>query len=603
MLERERVAGLAALREVGVLHLETDMPSGEAYDALDRKRNLIAQAVNGLPKAKHPAGETLSAARAIELAERYDELSLKAKALLQELGNVQDTIERGKEWGNFDPKLLRELGEAGIRVGAYRVDAKRLSSLGEGVRFLRLGGKKGSVRIVVIGDASELGPEFVRYEIPERSLSELRDQQRAIRAELDLISKEYAEMARHAHSLQKAVAAIDQDIQFETARLSFASEGPVCFIRGFVPVEDEAAVKAAAARHGWALSIDDPAEEDAPPTKVVYHPIVRMIKPVFDFLGTVPGYREYEISPWFLLFFSIFFGMIFGDAGYGAILLLAGLGAAIKAKIGGKKVPDAIRLLLTLSVSTIGWGVLTASWFAIPPTLLPTFLIEISAPQISNAIMVDGVIVLNDMQTVMKNIQIVCFVIGVVQLTIAHLRNIARDFPSPKILAQIGSLAMIYGMYFFVLFLVVDKDLYKPPEYALYLVLGGFALNFVFGSWNGSLIKSFLAGLGNIIPNFLGMVGVFADIVSYLRLWAVGMAGAQLAQIINSLAGGTLQALSLAIVGGVLILGSGHVLNLVLSVLSVVVHGVRLNMLEFSSHLGMEWSGVKYDPFRVTHKE
>jgi V/A-type H+-transporting ATPase subunit I len=98
-------------------------------------------------------------------------------------------------------------------------------------------------------------------------------------------------------------------------------------------------------------------------------------------------------------------------------------------------------------------------------------------------------------------------------------------------------------------------------------------------------------------------VGVFADIVSYIRLWALGLAGSSLAGIINGMGGGMVKA-SLMAVFGIIILVFGHGLNLILNVLSVVVHAVRLNILEFScNHLGMQWSGRAYEPFRVTYKE
>jgi V/A-type H+-transporting ATPase subunit I len=101
----------------------------------------------------------------------------------------------------------------------------------------------------------------------------------------------------------------------------------------------------------------------------------------------------------------------------------------------------------------------------------------------------------------------------------------------------------------------------------------------------------------NIVSVFLGVVNVFADITSYIRLWAVGLAGEAISQTVNTMAGPMLgKAVLFAF--GLILIGFGHGLNLVLSLLSVIVHGIRLNMLEYSGHLGMEWSGFKYEPFR-----
>ncbi|MFH2115745.1 MAG: V-type ATP synthase subunit I, partial [Spirochaetota bacterium] len=110
-------------------------------------------------------------------------------------------------------------------------------------------------------------------------------------------------------------------------------------------------------------------------------------------------------------------------------------------------------------------------------------------------------------------------------------------------------------------------------------------------------IQAMLDTLKNIISIFLGAVSFFADIVSYIRLWAVGLAGVAISQATNGMASGLLR-VSLAFLFGAAILLVGHSLNLVMGALSVVVHGVRLNLLEFSGHMNMEWSGYRYEPFK-----
>ena len=121
-------------------------------------------------------------------------------------------------------------------------------------------------------------------------------------------------------------------------------------------------------------------------------------------------------------------------------------------------------------------------------------------------------------------------------------------------------------------------------------------LNFIFSNYEGSVVKSILESLKNIISVFLGIVNVFSDIVSYIRLWAVALAGAAISGTVNAMAGPMFGKLTMMIFGVVLLV-FGHGLNMILNLLSVIVHGVRLNTLEFSQHLGMTWSGVKYRPF------
>ncbi len=131
---------------------------------------------------------------------------------------------------------------------------------------------------------------------------------------------------------------------------------------------------------------------------------------------------------------------------------------------------------------------------------------------------------------------------------------------------------------------------------AIALIGIGFVMGFVFSNYEGSIGKSILASLKDIVSVLLGVINVFSDIVSYIRLWAVGLAGAAISATVNDLVSpffGNLLMMIIAIV----VLVFGHGLNMILNVLSVIVHGIRLNTLEFSSHLNMSWSGHKYEPF------
>ena len=128
------------------------------------------------------------------------------------------------------------------------------------------------------------------------------------------------------------------------------------------------------------------------------------------------------------------------------------------------------------------------------------------------------------------------------------------------------------------------------------LIAVGFVMSFVFSNYEDSIGKSILESCKNIISVLLGVVNVFSDIVSYIRLWAVGLAGAAISDTVNTMAGPILGH-AILFIAAIALLVFGHGLNMVLNLLSVIVHGVRLNTLEFSTHLGVSWSGKKYEPF------
>ena len=212
------------------------------------------------------------------------------------------------------------------------------------------------------------------------------------------------------------------------------------------------------------------------------------------------------------------------------------------------------------------------------------------------------------------NQKVFCFVLALIQLSIAHIKGIVSNRKSLKAIGELGSLMQLWGMFYVVMNMVVDSSKFplsdtgipirafgftfpsNLPIICIGVLLFGFALSFVFSNYDGSIGKSVLESCKNIISVLLGIVNVFSDIVSYIRLWAVALAGAAISSTVNSMAGPMFGKLALVIFAVVLLV-FGHGLNMMLNLLSVIVHGVRLNTLEFSTHLGMTWSGTKYRPF------
>ncbi|MDE6774464.1 MAG: ATPase, partial [Treponemataceae bacterium] len=281
-------------------------------------------------------------------------------------------------------------------------------------------------------------------------------------------------------------------------------------------------------------------------------------------------------------------------------ITIAGLVALAKSKKGGRSLGVLVTLL---GLCTMGWGVVTCSWFGIEPEKLPRQLVDISFAPFSAAKSGSP-----DMAN--TNQKIFCFALALIQLSIAHLKCMVADRRSLKFFGDMGSLFMIWGMFYVVMNMVVDSVRFPLgiTDHTLYVcdfplpficlgVLGlGFVLNFVFANYEGSVGKSILESVKNIISVLLGVVNQFSDIVSYIRLWAVALAGAAISSTVNTMAGPMFGKMAL-FVFGVILLVFGHGLNMILNLLSVIVHGVRLNTLEFSQHLGMTWSGSKFRPF------
>ena len=207
--------------------------------------------------------------------------------------------------------------------------------------------------------------------------------------------------------------------------------------------------------------------------------------------------------------------------------------------------------------------------------------------------------------TTAQNMQIFCFTLALIQLVIAHIKGVARNRKSLSMLGDVGSILQLIGIYYVVLSLVVNAQVFSfslaiggipVGLVAIAFVAVGFILSFIFANYAGNIVESILASVKDIVSVLLGVVNVFSDIVSYIRLWAVGLAGAAISSTVNELASPLLGNFMLMVIAIVLLV-FGHGLNMILNVLSVIVHGIRLNTLEFSSHLNMSWSGHKFKPF------
>lgn len=580
------------LRKLGIAHIEPLVGAGQHFQNLEqhKKDAELAKVILASYRNKKEKPEVVSQIAVEELIARVIAANAIISSARDTIADAEKELERIRSWGEFSPDLLKRLKLDRINIKLYEGLEKNLSELSTSVEYLRIAAPKGKTRIAVLGN-QEIPASFVEFQIPEENASMLlsriaQEKEKSAKAEAEM-----RELSKSIARVEQEIRILDAEIKIESLRSGMPRDEQLAYFSGYVPAKDINKLKNEAKKRKWALLVDDPSDEETPPTKIENPPAIRIIQPVFDFLGTVPNYREYDISAYFLVFFSLFFAMIFGDGGYGMLLLGLALFMLLRTRAQKAPVGDSLKLLFVLSSVTITWGFATASWFAIPYENLPSLLQKLSIPAINSNNPNSG-----------TNIKIFCFILGTLQLSIAHIKNIKRDFPNPKFLAQLGSLLMVIGMFNAVLNLVIDSQRFPLQNWALFLIGGGFFLVFLFGNWNGSLVGSLLEGLKGIIPTFLGTVSVFADITSYIRLWAVGLAGLAISQTVNGMVvgmfgqSGRIISFIIGAVMGFVLLFVGHALNIVMTVLSVVVHGIRLNVLEFSSHLGMEWSGYKYEP-------
>lgn len=635
ILDKEKKEALKTLRKIGVVHLEKVEGKGEVLanyknvsDTLFNASILLSEVKTDKKTFKY---ETVSNEVALQKARRVLEIVDRKKELFDQISSATSELDRFAGWGELDPQDFEYLKEKGICLSLYEIPSDKMRLISDDVKTILLNTSKSVTRFLVLSDEplterpEGLPPEAFSIILPDISTNKIIENIKSAKSELDSIQKEFNDSAKYLNSINEYYSSVQKDIEFENIYSgmeteSLENENTLAWITGFVPVDSFDVLQKTAKENYWALASDDPAEEDAVPTKLKNNKLVSLIYPLTDFLGTVPGYNEYDISGWFLLFFTVFFGMIFGDGGYGLLVTLVSLILILKNKANGKSSPM-LSLVFLVGLATVAWGTVTCTWFGLTPEQLPSWLVNLSVTPLSNAADFKNggqpyrlYLSWSDVGlTTGQNLQIFCFTLALLQLSVAHIKGIKRNLKnkSLKVLGELGSLVQLWGMFYVVLSMVVSSQIFPlnlvvngipVGMTAILLVAGGFALSFIFANYEGSLGKSILESCKNIISVLLGVVNVFSDIVSYIRLWAVGLAGAAISNTVNTMAG-PLMGHAILFIAAVLLLVFGHGLNMILNLLSVIVHGVRLNTLEFSTHLGMSWSGFKYEPFKETVKK
>lgn len=594
--ESGKDAMLEGLRDLGILHIaekkSADKQLSERFSKLSRISNLLKDYA---PEKSEPKQEILSDEAFEPMFEEILQCVDKKTAQMQLIATDRSEIERVQAWGEFEPEAVRKLREDGYDLHFYRLAKNDFENLKqtEDVRYIVLSPVDGQTAVAVFG----LLPEDIsgqELNLPEKSISEYEKEIEGAEKVISACEDFFREASAYELSFNDQMLKAQNNEAFSSAAATAEGGEGLVWISGYMPAADMEKFKAAAKENSWAWAYEDVAEEDDQvPTKVRYNKVSRLIKPVFDILGILPGYREQDISLWFFLFFILFFAMIIGDGAYG-LLILAGTAALIAKQ---KKLTDISFLLLVLSIATIIWGAVTGTWFGLESAMEVPFLKALVIPEFANYPEYFNVTTTVQQNTIMK----FSFTIGAIQMALGSLLAIRKKIPQKDLswIADLGWIIAIAAMYLLSLYLVIGENLPIKPIFGM--IIGAYLTVVLFGgmSPDKTFAQGIKSGLADAFTNFLNTISCFGNVMSYIRLFAVGMAGLAISQSFNSMAAGFEGPL---VILGVVIVVIGHALNIVMCFLSVIVHGVRLNVLEFSGQVGLEWTGIAYDPFMRQQK-
>ncbi|AXK70089.1 V-type ATP synthase subunit I [Borreliella burgdorferi] len=596
-LSKYKKESLEILRDFGAVHINSCNKNSDSLKKSIDDRRILMQAFSllkedgGVKALKSSNGNFLDIAKSIvNLGNEIKEFQDIKRSLLHERNLIS-------VWGNFSLENIDELKESNIYIQFFKIQKSEYKNLlrDPNVNVLLIKNVKNTSYFVSVGEFEqkiEIADEF-KFNF---DLDYINNKLKVVDEILDQKLTQISLFNKYIDILRDEIKNYDQIVEFEQVLADMQTDfEDFSYITGFVPAESQESLKNVVLKAGFAAQFADPEENDIIPTYIKRKGIANLAAPIFNILETIPGYKERDISFIFMLFFFVFFGMIIGDAAYGVIFFLIGILLSLSFLLKGKPLTPFHGLIFYLSVSSILYGAMTGTWFG-SPLILEMF-------PILNSFKVSYLTEKNSVQ----NIIFICFSIGVLQISLAHVWNFFRQVkekPHIHSIAQIGWLMCIVGLYYLVLNLILSQSRFPMYNVVYNVIYFGVALVFVFGKQDGSnFFKCILKSFGGIIEQFLTTVSGFADIISYIRLFAVGLAGLSISASFNTMSIPLLKSSNIGlIVAGIIVILFGHVLNIMLSLLSVIVHGVRLNMLEFSNHLGQEWSGCAYRPFKKMKK-
>jgi len=503
--------------------------------------------------------------RALELAALLDDRQNEHDAIVQ-------TIRDLRPWGDFQFPPLDALG--GQRLWFYAVPRKEMGCLhASSLVWFQAAMDDKACYVVVVNASEPEGLPFPRVRAGHRSPEALRIRLETVIVEIEDLQDQRAALSRWATLLAAHLGELeDRDARLAAEKITL-DNGKLFALAGWIPATQVPAFESHANQLGLAWEVRDPLPEEAPPTLLQNPPALEAGESLVTFYMT-PGYRTWDPSPIVLFSFALFFAMILADAGYGAVftLITAILWKRLATSHSGRTFR---RLLALLSLFSLVFGVLTGGYFGVapPPDSLAAKVAVVDLEN-TNAMMVLSVI------------------IGVLHIVLANVMNAVRHGWSPAALAPLGWASAILGGFLWAASNPLQLNLLQTGGMVL-LALGALLI-FLFSGVGQRPLKRIVSGLFA----FTKITAAFGDVLSYLRLFALGLASASLAAAFNDMAG----QVHGAVAGGglllaLLVLLIGHTLNFVLSLSSAVIHGMRLNLIEF-----FNWSlteeGKAFQPFR-----
>ena len=570
MRDKEEV--LAGLQEFGCMHLIPLTPEGEAAAEAGPSKE-AREALRFL-------ASTPQRRRQVTDPRRFDAREVERKALdlqkrLFELRNERDflstRIQNLAPWGDFEFPPLETLG--GQRLWFFQVPRRQMKEVAAtGLRWEVVQTDPNCCYVVVVSEEEPEGMPVVRVHTGAKSRRELVDRLEEVEMELEDVEAERVGLTRWCTLFGRAIDGLEDRSARAQAAAQTAVADPVYALQAWVPRDRLEQLRAYAGQQGLALEVSEPDPSENPPTLFQNTPSLRAGEDLVNFYMT-PAYWLWDPSSVVFFSFAIFFAMILADAGYA--LVLGGVVLACWKKMAGSDAGRRWRVLLsTLAGVSLVYGALAGSWFGVTPSP-KTVLGQLKLFD------------LGDFNAMMA----LSLGLGAAHIAYACVRNALRFDRWVERLPSLGWAAVVLGGFALWRGMMIDNEIIERGGTGA--LAGGLLLVVGFSGVG----EKPLARIGKGLFALTDLTGAFGDVLSYMRLFALGLASASLGAAFNGMAGDIREAVpGIGLFLALLVLLIGHGMNFVLSLSSGFIHGVRLNVIEFFKW-GVKDEGNPYRPF------
>lgn len=611
--DKEYEGFISSLRQQGVVHvqqLQQGASSQELQQALDLESRYVAalrvldSAAKTYQVAPH-APALGQASDSLEVLTRIENIQAEEQTLMHERDAIEKDIRVLEPWGNFDMKALQRLAQAsGLTVGFFRCSSKffrqewadhyfaiPVNEMSKSTYFLTFSEEKPDI-------------EAEQIFLPQESLQEKRAQLDSVLQKLDLIHGELLYIEKQLRSvLLDGQSQTRDSIQLERVHLSDerVAGDSLRLLVGWVRADRTEELTTVLDADHIFYEMEDPAFEDDVPVQITNGRFTSLFEPILR-MYSLPNYHDLDPSFYFAPFFMLFFGLCLGDGGYGLLVLFGGLAVA---KFCKGDVCNYGRLMAWLGMMTVICGLLMGTFFGIDLSQQDWAFLAPVKPYFLNDNGVGPIFGYSPMM-------VLSVIIGLIQVLLGMILKGCKAVKNYGFAYGIGTFCWVAAIILAVILYGLPACGVQLPQVLqtiLMVLIGISALGIFFYNSPGSYRRPLLGLLGNIgggVWATYGMAtGLLGDLLSYIRLFALGLTGGVLGGVFNSLAIDMTSSLPVMVrwLPMILILLAGHGITFALSMISAFVHPMRLTFVEFFKNADFEGGGKEYSPFRKEYNK